>query len=901
MSPKKHNKSSEPPAALDASHLNLLCEVEHNLDAIRKNKVFKDIMNVDPLSVDQGGSQAPFDQAIFQQVMERGGVYTCGINFMWIGHKLRGMSGVPISQRSINMFLKLNRFADNTFPTVLEIAVDNSTYKPLEHKGALVRLTPPEESFAFIWYVKKQIQEKAPEAVLQKLRQTLLSVTARFMVVETAEQRWWHEHNLREDCTMFHEALAQTTYQRICEISILLDQLVSKHGEASAAKLAQTFQEQARDGSGSEKVSESYIKEVIMVREGVLSIKNVCGIIQEFDEKFGLNSIFNSVYKLGNVRKQAKTPEMIEWVFEGIRDAVEAESPWLIENPTTLKDFLKTHKCIPGVFIHKRQFLDHMLTQIDGLYPGPIAAKFREVYRNYKSFRAVHPLPNKPQPELTFLAEWPTAARMTFSFVADTCFSCLNPNVHPFQCSWRSGRSVTSVLIQSTIEEQWTKIAKLAASEKQDEKVLGQVKPEEEGQGADSQPPGQDDGDDPMADASENVVEKRDVYWRKFAEESVRSCISLRAFTSNEAELMEMLKTCDASKVKAVQGQSTIIKFYDEKLAGEALSMPNARKPPHRGTYFKGCMKVALQENGRIGNGELYIVLDHGKPSLGSEVKKSISGEHCQIYDILVDEESLIQRKGRRTKKVLKQSERMYVFVFDPAAIPDEKRKYYKGSSKGQSWGFITLTPLSNVWRLPLEQKNLAYGSDARRPVGGKTPQDEMDSGVDDEIEDTSVDKTDVPFCYHGLPLMFFQDLVHLTHVKGVIDFTPGDGNFAMAVAERKGSVLYFGLCHTELHCQLLRDRLTDCVLEAMQKEGSPLFNEVCAAEMKSGEPVPKPNPKEPKPKREPKPKAEGKNKNKRKDRDGKGKKDKGKSKKGKKSSESSAPPSPSSESSESE
>ena len=123
------------PAIDDATHLTLLCEVEHNLDAIRKNKVFKDIMNVDPLSVDQGGSQAPFDQATFQQVMERGGVYTCGINFMWIGHKLRGMSGVPISQRSINMFLKLNRFADNTFPTVLEIAVDNTTYKPLEHKG----------------------------------------------------------------------------------------------------------------------------------------------------------------------------------------------------------------------------------------------------------------------------------------------------------------------------------------------------------------------------------------------------------------------------------------------------------------------------------------------------------------------------------------------------------------------------------------------------------------------------------------------------------------------------------------------------------------------------------------------------------------------------------------------
>ena len=153
MAPKK--KILEAPLVMeDATHLNLLCEVEHNLDAIRKNKVFKDIMNAEPLSIAQGGSQVPFDQDSFQQVMKSGGTYTCGINFMWIGHKLRGMAGVPISKRSVNMFLRLNRFADNTFPTILEIAVDNTTYKPLEHKGALVRLTPPEESFAFIWYIK---------------------------------------------------------------------------------------------------------------------------------------------------------------------------------------------------------------------------------------------------------------------------------------------------------------------------------------------------------------------------------------------------------------------------------------------------------------------------------------------------------------------------------------------------------------------------------------------------------------------------------------------------------------------------------------------------------------------------------------------------------------------------
>jgi len=213
MAPKKKAavaamEIASAPVIDDATHLNLLCEVEHNLDAIRKHKVFKDIMEADPLPIHEGGTQAPFDQASCKKVLESGGTYTCGINFMWIGHKLQAMAGVPISQRSINMFLQKNLFAENTFPTVLEIALESATYKPLEHKGALVRLTPPEESFAFIWYIKKKIEDKAPQEDLKKLRVCLLSVTVRFMVVETAAQRWWHEHNLREDSTLFHEALA---------------------------------------------------------------------------------------------------------------------------------------------------------------------------------------------------------------------------------------------------------------------------------------------------------------------------------------------------------------------------------------------------------------------------------------------------------------------------------------------------------------------------------------------------------------------------------------------------------------------------------------------------------------------------------------------------------------------
>jgi hypothetical protein len=40
------------------------------------------------------------------------------------------------------------------------------------------------------------------------------------------------------------------------------------------------------------------------------------------------------------------------------------------------------------------------------------------------------------------------------------------------------------------------------------------------------------------------------------------------------------------------------------------------------------------------------------------------------------------------------------------------------------------------------------------------------------------------------------------------------------------------GFGHTELHCQMLREHLAASVLAAMQSDGNPLYNELCASEL---------------------------------------------------------------------
>ena len=75
---------------------------------------------------------------------------------------------------------------------------------------------------------------------------------------------------------------------------------------------------------------------------------------------------------------------------------------------------------------------------------------------------------------------------------------------------------------------------------------------------------------------------------------------------------------------------------------------------------------------------------------------------------------------------------------------------------------------------------------------------------------------------------------MHCFKARGIVDYTPGDGTLAEAALEAK-DVLYLGFCHTEYRCDLLRNRLAEQVMAAMQKEGNPLFNVLCVKELKKG------------------------------------------------------------------
>eukprot|EP00974_Lingulodinium_polyedra_P115171 11154231-Lingulodinium_polyedra.AAC.1 len=66
--------------------------------------------------------------------------------------------------------------------------------------------------------------------------------------------------------------------------------------------------------------------------------------------------------------------------------------------------------------------------------------------------------------------------------------------------------------------------------------------------------------------------------------------------------------------MKPDAGQSTVIVYYDEKLASEAMNQPSARKCPAKRNEQYMCMSTKLRIDGNhIVPGVLCIMPDHGK------------------------------------------------------------------------------------------------------------------------------------------------------------------------------------------------------------------------------------------------------------------------------------------------
>eukprot|EP00959_Pyramimonas_sp_CCMP1952_P475036 9503984-Pyramimonas_sp.AAC.2 len=369
--------------------------------------------------------------------------------------------------------------------------------------------------------------------------------------------------------------------------------------------------------------------------------------------------------------------------------------------------------------------------------------------------------------------------------------------------------------------------------------------------------------------------------WNKFIDKLIRTYVQIVPDQKTAAELETMLRD---SALATIKGDPTglVLYHFDVKQFGEPLTRPELRIAPLRDGPYHRLVRTMLNARAPQGqlahlrNGEVAVILDGGRrgnatkllgpwkentietkkdtpPSKGrgcdepdddddkedddnSDAEKK-AGFKASIIQLAYTEESLKKRRNRVHGGTgsLQQVEWVHMLAHSRISVPERRRKHFEGSTAGDLINGIELPELSKEWHVTWKDKKAIYGKRNLIAVGGKT------EGIQGEAE-RKTDSTVVPISYHGMPLLFYKELLHMFFVKCVLDMTPLNAKFAWACLEER--VAYVGVAFTKEHMEKIYLHLAELVKSAMADPGSKLFNkEYAKAVGKEVAPTPKVQP----------------------------------------------------------
>ena len=183
-----------PAIGMVDSNADLLLRVESCVELILGRKEFKNMKQRSALGVQHGGTGAAFDKGQYDIAIATCSTYSCRINLSWLDFRFTAMGGVPIREAAVDELQKTIYGASDKvrYPGTIEVAVSEpETFDPEAAKGALLRVSPPEELFAFIFRMAADIERSEDNSHTYK--QACLDIPATFIVLRSRMDMWWHE------------------------------------------------------------------------------------------------------------------------------------------------------------------------------------------------------------------------------------------------------------------------------------------------------------------------------------------------------------------------------------------------------------------------------------------------------------------------------------------------------------------------------------------------------------------------------------------------------------------------------------------------------------------------------------------------------------------------------------
>lgn len=332
MAPKANKKAQAKKKAKTESEIEddpgfvseHLIKVHEALKVIREHPVFKDLESAKPLSLAQGGTQAPFDlQAAKRAVGSEAGCYKCGCNFMWQGIVWMATHRVPINAgqiRAIKKELPYNS-PPKTFPFTVTVGVEPETLEQ-RPEGGWARLSPAEPVHALLFAMQEAIEQGCTEPVLKEWRRVCLTTSFSFENVPVGEARFWRAQNLREQAVQHGLVVRMSVRQRIYDVAgFKLAREKQTGHDFGAEKVAQLYTQHLKLAADSEAISKTFVEDACAIHRRLLSLEPCAKILEWADRELLVNNPWKSIYSLKALLDRASTSDNLIWCMEGLMDA----------------------------------------------------------------------------------------------------------------------------------------------------------------------------------------------------------------------------------------------------------------------------------------------------------------------------------------------------------------------------------------------------------------------------------------------------------------------------------------------------------------------------------------------------------------------------------------------------
>ena len=270
----------------------------------------------------------------------------------------------------------------------------------------------------------------------------------------------------------------------------------------------------------------------------------------------------------------------------------------------------------------------------------------------------------------------------------------------------------------------------------------------------------------------------------------------------------------------------------DAKTLCECGSQAKYRMPPARAPQINKLLEAVLAaRGGSLNPGDCLVAPDGFKGADWEEkIMKAVPGLRVAKQFAVYTQESVEGRMDRTSSSdaPLDLVETVNFCTTEPLNLKFQARKLVpKQSTRANFIGPLALPAYSEVdtlWNIRVSEKKGLYGPSNLPLPGGACP---IQHAKDPRPKSWDI----VPAFYHEGPPILATELAHVIGAKAVIDLTPGSGHWAMYAIRQR--IPYIGVVFTDLHAEMLHQKLISGTLKAMADSNDDMYDAGMASLLK--------------------------------------------------------------------